>query len=178
MRNEIAFWSVAKEFRRVLIFWTTYFKAWWTVSKQPELQKRSYTGWGKRSAWNSLFLYYYQLIVVLFSIGTIVSLLLPHPVLPEKPKEPKSIGHYAPGWERSWFTLSWIQYAVTAPPEFATHHLTLHSIGNTKMDNSLPSKAHSLGAALCAVSYDAGLNCECHARTGRRDVTFIGCLKC
>lgn len=40
------------------------------------------------------------------------------------------------------------------------------------MNKTLPSKAHSLGAALCAISYDAGLNCECRARTGRGDVTY------
>lgn len=139
MRNGTAFWSVAKEFRRVLIFWTIYFKYGGLSQGQsgPSLvHKRSYRGRDKRSTWNSLFLYYLLIIVVL-SIRTIKSLLLPHPVLPEKPKDPKSIDH----WERSWSTLSWKQYAVTAPPEFATHYLTLDSTGNTKMNKTSPSKA-------------------------------------
>lgn len=33
MGNGTLFWTVAKEFRKVVIFCTTYFKMWWAVSR-------------------------------------------------------------------------------------------------------------------------------------------------
>ena len=50
-------------------------------------RKHRYGRWGKSEYMkHSLFLYYYLLIIALFSTQTTVNLLLPHPVL-EKNKE-------------------------------------------------------------------------------------------
>ena len=60
-------------------------QVFWIIFVMGFIRSWHYTGWGKSRftvvSLQSLFLYYYLLITVLFSIWTSVNLLLPHPIL-------------------------------------------------------------------------------------------------